>query len=436
MPSKTQKTRWTGRLPTYAGVLAVGALVGFLGVWGTQAKIAGAVVASGAIEVETHKQAVQHEQGGRVLEILAKDGDRVVAGDILIQLDDTYLASELSISTGRYAEVLSRRIRLEAERDDALVLPDPAPKLGDIVSQALITEQFEGQKRLFEARNKTFAIKEEQIEEQILQLEHQIDGVEAELAALLRRIVITKAEVTDTEKLRKRGLIEIRVLRAQQREAIDAEGRTGRIRAQIAQHRGQIASLIVQKAELASQRRERAITELRDIYIQESELAETLLVLRERVSRLALRAPVSGLVFGSTVFARQAIVSPATTLMYVVPEDAPLIVNAKIQITDIDKLFVGQEASVRLSALDMDRTPDITGAVVRMSADVLQDPNTGFSFYEAHLELNQNDMADLQGQELVPGMPAEVFIATADRTPLNYLLKPFLDYFSTAFREG
>ncbi|MDB2579737.1 HlyD family type I secretion periplasmic adaptor subunit, partial [Tateyamaria sp.] len=121
---------------------------------------------------------------------------------------------------------------------------------------------------------------------------------------------------------------------------------------------------------------------------------------------------------------------------YVVPEDAPLIVNAKIQITDIDKLFVGQEASVRLSALDMDRTPDITGAVVRMSADVLQDPNTGFSFYEAHLELNQNDMADLQGQELVPGMPAEVFIATADRTPLNYLLKPFLDYFSTAFREG
>ena len=161
---------------------------------------------------------------------------------------------------------------------------------------------------------------------------------------------------------------------------------------------------------------------------------ERRLSLRETLSRMEIRSPVSGLVYDSQIFALQAVVSPAAPIMYVIPQDQPLVVSARIDSINIDQVQIGQEASLRFVAFEQRTTPELFGQVSRISADVFTDEVTGQSFYRAELLPNENELEKLNGQKLLPGMPVEAFIRTAERSPISYLAKPLTDYFNKAFR--
>ena len=212
-------------------------------------------------------------------------------------------------------------------------------------------------------------------------------------------------------------------------------GTMGELAAQKAQAEGRITELELEILRLRTDRREEAITSLRDLQFRELELREQRRALLEQMNRLDITAPVSGLVYNLQVFAPRSVIRPADPILYIIPQDRPLVINARVEAIHVDKLHFGQEVTLRFSALDQRTTPELFGHVVQISADAFEDEATRISYYRAEVVLNDGEMARLpEGVTLLPGMPVETFIRTEDRTPIAYLVKPFTDYLARAFR--
>ena len=430
----SDRPTYSARLPMTLGVLALIGLVGGVGVWSVRTEIAGAIIASGQIVVENNRQVVQHAEGGIVGEIAARDGDPVGAGDLLIKLDDTLLRSELAVAELQLIELRARRARLEAERDEAEEIRFPADLLA--IDEDEARDQIEGQRVLFAARKETLDKELDQIAERIEQTGNQIEGAEAQLAALAVQSALSEEELVVQEEALQRGLVQSGRVSSLKREAAQLAGEIGKLKSDVAQFRGQIASFEIELVKLQNSRREAAISELRDIQFRELELKEQQLSLRKRLDRLAIRAPVSGVVYGATVFAQNAVVRAAEPLMYVIPQDQPLVVNSRVEAIHIDQVHVGQGATLRFTAFNQRLTPEVEGVVTAVSADVFQDEVTGMTYYRVDLAPLAEELPKLDGQNLLPGMPVEAYLKTEDRTPISYLTKPLTDYFGRAFRES
>lgn len=433
MKKATQK--WAASLPLTIGFAAVFLLVGGLGAWSLGVRIAGAVVATGVVQVETERQVVQHPEGGVVGEILARDGDPVEAGDVLVRLDGTFMASELALVEQQLLEIFARRVRLRAERDGAEVLDFGAlPDFG-LNDRTVIDEQIEGQRALFNARRASLVQEQRQMDQQQRQIERQIDGTQAQLSALERQMTLIESELENVQSLFNQGLVQAQRLLELQREEARLQGDIGRLLSSVAEAETRISELEIQSLRLIDTRREEAITRLRDLRYSEIELQEQRISLVERISRLEVRAPVSGLVFDSQVFAVQSVVRAAEPMLYIVPGDQPLNVSARIDPRDIEQVYPGQEVALMFTTFNQRNMPEITGTVRRVSADAETDPNTGGTYYEAIVVPDASDLADLTDVTLLPGMPVETFLQTTDRRPITYLTQPLTAYFNRAFRE-
>ncbi len=433
--TKKQAQAWSMRIPALVGFAALAILVGGLGLWAVKTRLAGAIVSSGVIEVQSNRQVVEHPDGGVVGEIFVRDGDVVASGEMLLRLDDTFLSSEQTIVEAQLFELLTRRVRLQAERDG--LSPDElSTRLHEVQTEYNIDlDLIEGQQNLFNARVETLSKQQEQLNKQLVQIESEIEGTQAQLVSLRRQVELIEDELEDQQNLLKRGLTQTSRVLALQREEASLTGEIGRLEAAVARLKGQIASTEIQIVELTATRREEAITTLRDVQAQIAELSERRLSLTERLTRLDIRAPVSGTVYGSQVFALQSVVQPGEPMMYVVPQDTPLLVAARVDAIHVDQLHVGQPVALRFPAFNQRETPELDGQVKNVSADTFTDEKSGFTFYRAEVVMNDGELDRLNGQELLPGMPVETLIKTDERTPLSYLVKPMADYFNRAFRE-
>lgn len=426
---------WSARRPMVVGIVATIVLFFGVGIWGGTTEIAGAVVASGQIQVEANRQIIQHPEGGVVGKILVDDGDKVEAGDVVMQLDGTMLQSALNVVEGQLFEILARQDRLRAERDgnasitfseELQQLARERPEVGDLIK---------GQVNLFNARRESIARQTEQFRERQSQTRQQIDGTEAQLDALGKQLELIKKELTDQQTLLAKGLAQAARVLSLQREEARLLGQLGELQASIAQARGRIAEIEIEILALETGIREEAIATMRDLDFNETELRERRLTTREELNRLVIRSPMKGVIYGRQVHAIRAVVRPADPIMYVVPSDGDLVISARIEAIHIDQVHEGQEAVLRFSAFSSRDTPEITGRVVRVSADVFTDENVGVSYYLAELLPVDGEIAKLDGQELLPGMPVEAFIQTGQRSALSYFVRPLSDYFTKAFRE-
>ncbi|MFW2589221.1 HlyD family type I secretion periplasmic adaptor subunit [Sagittula sp. SSi028] len=425
------------RMPMIIGLLALLLLVGGFGTWGAMTNISGAIVASGQIEVDQNRQVVQHPDGGVVADILVEEGASVAQGDVLIRLDPTLLLSELAIVEGQLFELTARRARLSAERDGKDRVEFPADLLTRAETDPEVAELVDGQRNLFTARAESLAAEVEQLRKRIQQTGDQVGGVAAQQAALESQLALIGQELAGKQALRANGLVREPEILALQREEARLSGTVGELVAQKAQAEGRITETEIQILSLTNRRREEAITTLRDLQFREREMAEQARALRERLSRMVITAPVSGIVYGMTVFAERSVIRPADPVLYLVPQDRPLVIAARVEPIHIDQLFVDQEVSLRFSSLDQRQTPELFGQVRQVSADAFQDEASRVSYYRAEIILNDGESERLpKGAVLIPGMPVEAFIRTEDRTPLAYLVKPFMDYFARAFRES
>ncbi|GLT08886.1 HlyD family type I secretion periplasmic adaptor subunit [Sulfitobacter sp. PR48] len=429
--------RWSATGPVVIGLLGLLVLVGGFGTWAMMTQIAGAVVASGRIEVERNRQIVQHENGGVVAEIRVVEGDAVVAGDILLQLDGQQIGSQLAIVEGQLYELMARRGRFEAERDEAEEIVYEKELIATGARDPEIAELMEGQQNLFVARRASVAREIEQLGKRRNQIGAQINGVTAQEDALAQQLGLIEQELSNQQSLLDRGLAQASTVLNLQREKARLTGQIGELAASRAQSEERITEIEIEILKLGTAGREEAITRLRDLRYRELELIQQRRALQNEIERLSIRAPVSGIIYGLQVQTPRSVVRAAEPLMFLVPQDRPLVIAARVLPIHIDQIVVGQQVNLRMSALDQRTTPELVGQVMQISADAIEDEATGQSYFRAEIALNPGEMDKLpEGTILLPGMPVEAFIRTGERSPMAYLVKPVADYFARAFRES
>ena len=488
-PRPEAQRAFAARRPLMLGFVTLAVLLGGLFGWGLFSSLAGAVIASGRVEVETRDQVIEHLDGGTVGSILVRDGDQVDAGEVVIRLKDEQLRSELALLESEHAELVARRNRLEAEFRGTETIAWDAALLSSAETDPMIAEAIEGQSRLFAARRESRAGQVAQLRERIGQIQRQIAGLEAQAEAVVRQSTFVVREVEAQRELFDKGLTELSRLLALEREAARLEGQAGEISARIAGAWGRIAEIEIQILQIGSTRIEEAEGEAREAQARENQVVERLSDVRRRMRSMEVRAPVAGEVLGMRVSTVGEVVRPGEPILQVVPADAQLVVMAQLEPIHVDQVRPGQDAVLRFSAFPARNTPEFNGTVVRVSADAQVDERTGLPWYDVELAIGAPVETDGEGgvdawpgtaartvadwlpewtrdwlQNLIPawfeegseisvdsvkaappdptgdllltpGMPVEVHIRTGERAPLTYLVKPLTDYFARSLRE-
>jgi HlyD family secretion protein len=416
------------------GLAAIMLVAGGIGGWAATTEISGALIAPGSVVVESNAKKVQHPTGGVVGEIAVTSGMNVSAGDILIRLDETMTRANLKIVSKTLDEMTARRARLRAERDGASEMSWPSA-FNDRRQDEGIIELMADEQRLFELRNTTRLGQKRQLRERIAQLMEEANGIVAQQAAKSRELVLVNNELEGVRELWSKQLIQMNRLTALEREAARLDGERAQLIATAAQGRGKISEIELQITQIDRELASEVGRELREIDGKAGEYTERKVAAEDQLRRIDIRAPISGAVHELNVHTVGGVISAGEQLMLIVPASERLSVEARISPQDIDQVRVGQTAALRFSAFSQRTTPEINGAVSRLSADVTTEQRTGVAYYTARIAIGPDELARLGDVRLVPGMPVEAFIKTSDRTVGSYLTKPLFDQVARAFRE-
>ena len=417
-----------------AGIVVVIFLTFGVGVWATTTEIAGALIAPGTVVVESNIKKVQHPTGGVVGKLFVKDGDRVKAGDMLVQLDDTVTKANLAIVTKTLTELYARKARLSAERDgtDSIKFSD---ELMRDAGEPDVAQAMTAERKLFDLRRSARAGQKSQLRERINQANEEIVGFTAQKAAKEKEIDFINHELTGVRELYQKNLVPLTRLSQLEREATRLDGERGQLVAATAQARGKIAELQLQIIQVDQDLSSEVAKEMREIDAKIGEFIERKVSATDQLKRTDIRAPQDGTIFQSTVHTVGGVIPAGEPIMFIVPNSDRLTVEAKVNPQDIDKVQVGQSATMRFTAFNFRTTPEILGNVTQVSADITTDQHTNQSFYTIRISLPPEQVARLGTVRLVPGMPVEAFVQTGERTVMSYLMKPLSDQINRAFRE-
>ncbi|EJM02198.1 type I secretion membrane fusion protein, HlyD family [Pseudomonas sp. GM102] len=417
------------------GVISLVVLLGGGLTWAICTNLSGAVIATGTLAVEGSVKKIQHPTGGVVAELLVKEGQQVSAGDVLLRLDATLSAASQSIVSKSLNQAWARQARLEAERDNAgeVVVPNEllARMSAEQARVVMVSEQ-----QLFLDRRASREGQKKQLHERMQQLKETIVGHDIQQKTKTEEIELIDKEYQAVKKLFDKGLMTLDRVNALARGIARLRGERGQLMASIAEARGKIAETELQRLQIDQTFRSEVSEELRDLLARQGELIEREITTSDQLKRIDITSPIAGRVQQLSVHTVGGVISPAEGLMQIVPADDELLVEAKISAQDIDQVSLGQDATLRLSAFNRSTTPELSGTVARLSADLIQDERTGVGFYRAGIRIPKTEMAKLQGLALVPGMPVESMIKTGSRSVISYLLKPISDHAQRAFREG
>jgi HlyD family secretion protein len=417
-----------------AGSVVVAVLTIGVGGWAATAGVSSALIAPGQIVVDSNVKKVQHPTGGIVGEVRVRDGDRVKAGDIVVRLDETVTRANLAVVTKGLNELTARKARLEAERDGADAIRFPA-ELTNRAQDPAVAAVMTSERKLFELRQTARTGQKAQLRQRILQLDEEISGLSAQRDAKAKEIALIDRELKGVRELFQKNLVQMNRLTQLEREATRLEGERGQFVAATAQAKGKISELELQIIQIDQELSSEVARELREVDGKIGEFVERKVTAEDQLKRIDIRAPQDGTVFQSTVHTVGGVIPAGDAIMLIVPATDNLTVEAKVNPQDIDQLKVGQNALLRFTSFNQRTTPEINGTVTRISADISTDQRTGQSYYTVRIGLPPQEVARLGDVKLVPGMPVEAFVQTGERTVLSYLMKPFYDQLTRAFRE-
>lgn len=425
------------RAPAFLGLGAIAIAVGGLGIWGTTAPIASAVIVQGDIVVSSKRKEIQHLYGGTVGKILARDGDIVKAGDILIELDARKADSRYALARSSYFSMLATRARIKAERDDLEKIDFPEELLVARTSDPDLAVLIESHSRVFETKRHEFEGQHKLMLQRRAQLDDEISGLTAEKIAVEAQTNLAVSELVVLEKLYNQGYTTRARLLTFRREKAQLAGSLGKINGQIARANKQIGSIEMRILQQEKERDKEIAAELRETEQRLYDAKEGFISAEAEQASLKVRAPVNGAVVSSRVHTIGGVIRSGDTLMEIVPKDDKLIVEVHVRPVDIDDISIGQETEVRLSAFKQRDMPSLYGKVFYISADRAIDKQTGEAHYIVHVAIAPESLKQLgQTHRLVPGMPAEAMIQTGERTAMAYLLEPIADSVNRAWREN
>jgi HlyD family secretion protein len=433
--SRHNRRSWTIRKPLGIGLVAVTGLFCLVFAWGSTFSISGAVIAKGQVQVASSRIAVQHPVGGVVAEIMAENGDVVRGGDVVVKLDDTKLRSDLAAVEGELFEILANEARLMAELDDSKKL-SPHPILRDAAEHnPELRALLERQQRQLDAHHQSLVTQVSLLEEQTSQTRDQVLGEESALDAKREHLAFSEEELASSVQSLDKGIITRPIVSTLQKDVIAAKGEVGKLSAKVAELRGKISEQQLKILTIPLDMKEKSADKLNQLGQQKTKLMETRNGILYNLSKLEVRAPLSGTINDSKIMGLQSVIEAAKPIMYIVPDEEPESISIRVDAADIDQVYLNQEASLRFIAFNRRSTPVIQGKVTYVSADAFMDERTQKLYYLVEVSLIEEELQKLGDVTLISGMPVEAFLTTKSRSPASYVTKPIVDYFGRAFRD-
>lgn len=418
-----------------AGIIVI--LVTFVGLggWAAIAPLDGAAIAPGQVVVDSENRILQHLEGGIVSAIHVRDGHRVEQGDLLIELSDTQPRAELAIVQSQLREALGREARLLAERIGDKQINFPAELLDD--SDPALVNLVKGQQALFDSRREAFEGRIAIYQQRINALEQQKRGLTSLIRTTNARLDSYTKELANWQQLFERELADKNRINEMQRELFRLEGELASSQSSLSELEIRIgetrSELLVTRESYA----EEVAAQLRETQQAVADLSARRMAVSDVLKRTKIIAPVTGTVVGLSIHTLGGVIRPGEPILNIVPDEQLHSIRARVQTQDIDRVKIGQEADVRLSAFNQQTHDIVKGELLHISADAFDDQRTGERYYEARIGITAEGYRtmDEQGMYLMAGMPAEVMIKTGERTALQYLMTPITRLLDRGLRE-
>ncbi|NOT13987.1 MAG: HlyD family type I secretion periplasmic adaptor subunit [Methylotenera sp.] len=418
------------------GVITILLAFGGFGSWATLAPLHGAVMAAGQVKVESSRKTIQHLEGGIVSQILVKEGQLVKKDEPLIVLESTQIDAQLNMVGDQLDIQLGAAARLEAEKAGANSLKF-SPALLAKSKMPTAVEIMQNETALFNVRRQALNSELSLIQGQVAEIKGEIVALNSQLAATDKTIGYLDEELAVNEKLAKQGFVANPRLLEFKRSLSAQQDRKGEYFADIARAKQKINELGLRAANLRHEYSTRANTELKATQDKIFDLQERLRVPQDAMQRQTIVSPVAGRIVGLKVHTIGGVIGAREPLMDVAPELGDLLIESRVQTSDIDDLHLGMEAEVRLSAYKQRTTPLVKGKVINIGADSLIDEATHIPYYSVQVKVDAPSLKEAGDDiKLYPGMPAEVYLLTQSRTAFQYLIDPITDTLHRSFRES
>ena len=423
------------RSASLAGYGIIGVFFGVFVLWMGLAPLTSAVIATGELVVFSNQKVIQHLYGGTVAEILARQGDRVTKGQVLLRLDDKGARARKAQLTNRLTELLISRARWRAEAANLerfeipsnLPMPATTPKVASII---------EDQTSLLQSRQRAVASRIDLMLGSIDQSKLQIQAYGAELNARRAQIELIDQELDGVENLYRKGLERKARVLALQRAKAGLTGSIGKLNGSLARAKQQINLTELQILRVGERIEQQAVENITRIESQLRAIREQLPVLEDQLQRLDVVAPRSGRIQASRINTVGGVVAAGRAIMTLVPEDDELLVEAKIKPRDIDNLTEVTGVQVRLTSFNQRFTHPIEGELLSVTDSVIKGAG-GNSFYHARIRLKPESLQKIiPDAKLKSGMPALALIGVGEQSLLFYLIEPLFLSFYLALTES
>jgi protease secretion system membrane fusion protein len=418
------------------GWLIVLAGVGGFLLWACLAPLDKGVPLSGTVAKESNRQAVQHQTGGTVQQILVKDGDVVKAGQVLVRMNPVIAQSAVEMTDSQYLAARAVEARLVAERDGAAKITFP-PALVQRHSEARVAEMMDVQNQLLASRRGSLESELAGMDESIAGLKLQINGLQESRGSKKEQVDILKEQLAGMRDLARDGYVARNRLLELERTYAQLNGSISEDIGNIGRSQRQVTELLLRK----SQRRQDYQKEVRSMLTDVQKEAEAqqarLEAQKFELSNIEVRSPADGTVVNLAVFTPGGVVPAGFKMMDIVPSGDPLVVEGQLAVNLVDRVHPGLKVELIFSAFNANRTPHIEGEVTQVSADRSVDERSGTPYYKVRAKVTPKGLTMIAENRLDirPGMPVELFVRTGERTMMNYLFKPVTDRARSALTE-
>lgn len=422
------------RLIALTGYVVIGLTFGVAGVWASVAEIDKAVVAPGYVATEMSRKTVQHLEGGIVRDILIKEGENVVEGQVLFRLQKIQAKANNETIQNQLDSALAQEARLIAERDRTSDITWPkefADRMNDPVLSHILTDQM----HQFTERRASLNGQVNVLETRVEELQKEIQGIAVEKDSTQKQVAYINQELVNLRELGAKQLVPMARVFSMERERTRLEGVIGRADADTAKAQSSIGEMKLQKEQLRQKFQEDVAANLLEARQKIADLQERGVVARDILKRVEITAPRSGTVQNLKIFTIGQVIRSGDPLLDIVPDDEPLVVDAQFSTTDVDNVHAGMQAEIRFPAFHSRTIPVMLGTLQSISHDRLMDELTRQYYFRGVISLNRADIPEEYRSRIRAGMPAEIIVSAGSRTVMNYLISPLTGSLRKALRE-
>lgn len=433
LAEERQASRQSLRKPIIAGLTVI--ILGFGGflTWGFTAELDSAAVATGSVIVDSKKKVVNHYEGGILKKLLVDEGQHVTAGQTLALLDGTRSESEIGQLRGERFGLMAKLARLRAEQrgQDNIAFPQELTAsdeeyVGDILSD---------EQRLFSKRNEVYAAKRDAQAKQIEQFEAEAQALVSQINARTRQEKLVAEQLKGIRQLADKGYATRTQLVEVENNWSDLVGDMGEFKAQKAAAQQQKAEAEINLASIEMEWQSDIATEIQEAQLAFNDVTQRIRASKDVLDRLEVKAPQAGTVANIQIRTPGGVISPAEPIMDIIPEDEPLVIEARINRQDIDSVQVGSKVQIRLTAYSQRRLSPLIGEVRYVAPDQTVDEQRDSSYYIIRAAINPEELAKYDDINLRPGMPANILVLKTPRKAIDYLIDPIVQSMDKAFRE-